>query len=262
MEAKGVSIVIAVCNVVGVTRLCVDYIRKNTIVPYELVIVDNGSTDSTGEYVGELSKELDIRYLRNETNLGPIKAINQGIKASKHEYICCMHNDAIIFEKEWLKKITSIMDRDPRIGIAALAGWQHIRKNSSCDEETLKHNLLTGGLAGPMMKEIEDIAVADDMCFVFTKRLIQDTGLFDEAYGMMYFYDTDFSLASLKAGYKNVAVNVLAFHIGNGGTTRNSESYKRLVPDARKLCNRNSEIFKRKWKDMLPCDVRTMKVRS
>lgn len=260
MTLKGVSIVIATCNLLGFTRLCIDYIRKNTVVPYELVIVDNGSTDGTREYFEELSNELDINYIRNETNIGPILAINQGIRASKYEYICQMHNDVVIFENGWLGKITSIMNRDPKIGIVCLAGRQYIRKNCSCDEETLKHNLLSIGLNRPMKQEFEDIAVIDGMCFVFTKNLVKEIGMLDEIYGMMHFYDMDFSLASLKAGYRNVAVNVLGFHVGNGGTTRRSDYYKNLVPNDLKLYNKNSKIFKRKWKDILPYDVRTVNV--
>jgi len=256
MEEKTVSIVMPVCNMLGFTKLCIDYIRKNTIVPYELVIVDNGSTDGTQEYFKELSKELEVRYLRNEINLGPIIAINQGIKASKYEYICQIHNDVVIFEKGWLKKIVSIMEGDPTIGIVCLAGRQYIRKDSSCDEDSLKHNLLSVGLNPPMKNVVEDIAVIDGLCFVFPKKLIKEIGLLDETYGMMHFYDMDFSLASLKAGYRNVAVNVLAFHVGNGGTTRRSDYYKSLVPDDLRLYNKNSKIFKRKWKGMLPYDVR------
>lgn len=256
MKANGVSIVIPVCNLVGFTRLCVDYIRRNTTVPYELVIVDNGSTDGTKEYIEALSKELDVRYLRNEVNLGPIIAINQGIRTSRYEYICQMHNDVVIFEKGWLEKIVSIMESDPAIGIACLAGRQYIRKDCSCDEATLKHNLLSIGLNEPMKNVAEDIAVIDGMCFVFAKKLVERIGLLDEIYGMMHFYDMDFSLASLKAGYRNVAVNVLAFHVGNGGTTRRSDFYKRLVPNDLKLYNKNSAIFKKKWKEMLPYDVR------
>ncbi len=260
MEGKGVSIVIAVCNMLPFTRLCLDYIRKNTTVPYELVIVDNGSTDGTREYIDELSSDLDINYLRNETNLGPIIAMNQGIRLSKYEYICQIHNDVIIFEKGWLKKIVSIMEQDPKIGIASPAGRQHIRGDSSCDEATLKHNILSAGLNEPMKNEVEDIAVIDGMCFVFTKGLVEEIGGLDEVYGMMHFYDMDFSLASLKAGYRNVAVNILTFHIGNGGATRRSDFYKRLVPQDLKLYNRNSAIFKKKWKDMLPFDVRSVRV--
>lgn len=258
MEAKGASIVIPVCNMLGFTRLCTDYIRKNTDMPYELVIVDNGSADGTREYFEGLSKELDVRYLRNGANLGPIVAINQGIKASKYEYICQIHNDVVIFEKGWLSRIVSIMESDPNIGIACLAGRQHLRGNCSCDESTLRHNLLSVGLNPPMDNELEDVAVADGLCFAFARKLIDRIGLLDETYGMMHFYDMDFSLASLKAGYRNVAVNVSAFHIGNGGITRRSDYYKILVPDDLKLYNRNSNIFKRKWKDMLPCDVRNI----
>lgn len=256
MEAKGVSIVIPVCNLLGFTRLCVDYIRMNTASPYELVIVDNGSIDGTKEYVDGLSKELDIKYLHNDKNLGPIRAINQGIMASKYDYICQIHNDVVIFEKGWLEKITAIMESDPGIGIASLAGRQLIRKDGSCDEETLKHNLLSIGLNKPMREAVADVAVIDGLCFVFTKNLIKKTGFTDEAYGMMHFYDMDFSFASIKAGYRNVAVNVLAFHIGNGGTTRRTDFYKKLVPDDLRLYNKNSAIFKKKWREMLPYDTR------
>jgi len=256
METKGVSIVIPVCNLLGFTRLCVDYIKKNTRLPYELVIVDNGSTDGTPEYFNRLSNELDINYLRNETNLGPIVAINQGIRASKYEYVCQMHNDVVVFEEGWLDKIASIMGSDSRIGIACLAGRQYIRKNASCDEETLKHNLLSVGLNEPMKDIMDDVAVIDGLCFIFTKKLVMEIGLLDETYGMMHFYDMDFSLASLKAGYRNVAVNILAFHVGNGGTTRRSDFYKTLVPNDLKLYNKNSAIFKKKWKGFLPYDAR------
>ncbi|MDP3788858.1 MAG: glycosyltransferase [Candidatus Omnitrophota bacterium] len=256
MKERGTSIVIAVCNLLGFTRLCVDYIRKNTTTPYELVIIDNGSTDGTKEYIAGLSKEIDVKYLRNDTNLGPIIAINQGIRAAKYEYICQMHNDVVIFEHGWLDKIISIMELDPKIGIVCLAGRQYIRKDAGCDEDTLKHNLLSIGLNPPMTETVADIAVIDGMCFVFTKSLVREIGLLDETYGMMHFYDMDFSLASIKAGYRNVAVNVLGFHVGNGGTTRRSDFYKRLVPNDLKLYNKNSAIFQKKWKGMLPCDVR------
>ncbi|MDD5680576.1 MAG: glycosyltransferase [Candidatus Omnitrophica bacterium] len=256
MANKGTSIVIATCNLLGFTRLCVDYIRKNTNTPYELVIVDNGSTDGTQQYFAELSGEVDVRYIRNDKNLGPIIAINQGIKASKYEYICQMHNDVVIFEYGWLDKMTSIMENDPGIGIICLAGRQYIRKNAGCDEDSLKHNLLSIGLNPPMTETVADIAVIDGMCFMSTKNIIQKIGLLDETYGMMHFYDMDFSLASIKAGYRNVAVNVLAFHVGNGGTTRRSDFYKNLVPNDLKLYNKNSAIFQKKWKGMLPCDVR------
>jgi len=255
MKEKGVSIVIAVCNLLGFTRLCVDYIMKNTTTPYELVIVDNGSTDGTREYFAEISKQVDVKYLRNDTNLGPIIAINQGIRASKYEYICQIHNDVVIFEYGWLDKIVTAMQADQGIGIACLAGRKNIRKDAGCDENTLKHNLLSIGLNPPMTETVADVAVVDGLCFVFERGLIEKIGFLDEIYGMMHFYDMDFSLASIKAGYRNVAINVLAFHVGNGGTTRRSDFYKNMVPNDLKLYSKNSAIFQKKWKAMLPCSV-------
>ena len=57
MNHSGVSIIIPVCNLIGFTRLCVDYIIKNTDIPYELVIIDNGSTDQTQDYFKKISNE-------------------------------------------------------------------------------------------------------------------------------------------------------------------------------------------------------------
>ena len=95
MKEKGVSIVIAVCNLIGFTRLCVDYIRKNTTTPYELVIVDNGSTDGTREYFAEISKEVDVKSLHNDTNLGPIIAINSPERTSKSIPLTALISSAI-----------------------------------------------------------------------------------------------------------------------------------------------------------------------
>jgi len=256
MAVDGVSIVIAVCNLEGFTRMCLDYIRKNTVLPYELVIVDNGSTDGTRRYIEDVRRECDVTYIRNKENLGPIIAVNQGIERSKYGYICQMHNDVVIFEKGWLGKMTGVMEKEEKVGIACLAGRQHIRRNASCDEDTLKHNLLSIGLNPPMAEEYADVAVIDGMCFLIKKAVIKEIGALDETYGLMHFYDMDISLASIRAGYRNVAVNVLAFHVGNGGTTRRTDFYKDLVPDDLRLYNKNSAIFKRKWRDMLPCDVR------
>ena len=255
-KSDGVSIIIAVWNQLAYTRLTVDSILKNTgKPPFELVIVDNGSRPDVRAYFDSIKDRAETNYIRNEENLGPIRAINQGIRAAKYDYVCVIHNDVIIMEDGWLGKIKSVMDTDPKIGIAGLAGRKEIYKTGSVNEESLRHNLQNEDLNAPMEKDVEEVAVVDGLCFVMSAALIGKIRGLDETYGYMHCYDLDVSLQSIEAGFKNVVVKVAAMHIGNGGMTRKLREYKELVKDDYGLLKRNCKILSRKWRHLLPLKV-------
>ena len=84
-KADGVSIIIAVWNQVAYTKLCLDYLlRHSKDVPFEIIIIDNGSRPDTRAFIDSIRPKTDVHYIRNDKNLGPIKAINQGIAVSKY----------------------------------------------------------------------------------------------------------------------------------------------------------------------------------
>src|SRR5207244_1844716 len=74
------SIVIVTHNEIGFTRSCLESLRFVTDEPYELIMVDNGSTDGTVEY---LRSARDVRFIENADNRGFPAAANQGIRASR-----------------------------------------------------------------------------------------------------------------------------------------------------------------------------------
>ena len=253
---KGISIIIAVWNQLAYTKLTVDSILKNsTQMPYELVIVDNGSKPDVKAYFDSITDTADVNYVRNNENLGPIKAINQGIKAVRYDYIMAIHNDVIILEAGWLGKIVSVMDADPRIGIVGIAGRKEIYKTGCVNEESLKHNLQNEDLNAPMAEDMAEVAVIDGLCFTMNRALLEKIGGLDEAYGYMHCYDLDVSLASIAAGFKNVVVKIEAMHIGNGGMTRKLREYKTFVKDDYGLLKRNCKILAAKWRHILPLKV-------
>ena len=254
-KTSGVSIILAVWNQLCYTKLAVDSILKNTDSPFELIVVDNGSKPNIKNYFDSLKGAVDMKYVRNETNLGPIKAISQGIKAAKYGYIMVIHNDVIILENGWLNKITSLMDSDPNIGIVGLAGRQEIYKTGCVNEASLKHSLQNEDLNAPMTEEVAGVAVVDGLCFVMTRAFLEKVKGFDETYGYMHFYDLDISLQSLEAGFRNKVVRVEALHLGNGGMTRKLQAYKEIVKDDYGLWKRNRNIFARKWARLLPVKV-------
>jgi GT2 family glycosyltransferase len=253
---KKASIIMAVWNQLGYTRLAVDSLLRNTKTSlFELVVIDNGSKADVKAYFDSISDRLEINYIRNGENLGPIRAINQGIAAAKGDYIGVMHNDVIILEDGWLEKILKVMESDPDIGIAGLAGRKEIYKTGSVNEESLRHNLQNEDLNPPMEEEVSAVAVVDGLCFIMNRRFLEKAKGFDENYGYMHCYDLDISLQSVEAGFRNVVVKVEAMHIGNGGMTRKTREYKELVDDDYGLLKRNCRIFSRKWKHILPLKI-------
>jgi GT2 family glycosyltransferase len=255
-DKKKVSIIIAVYNQLPYTKMAVDSILNNTDPSlYEFIIVDNGSRPEVKAYFDSLKDKARIIYIRNESNAGPIKAINQGISASNADYVMAIHNDVIIMEPGWLDKMVSVMDKDPSIGMAGFAGRKEIYNTGCVNEESLKHNLQNEDLNSPMKEDVAQVAVLDGLCFIMSRALIGKIKGLDETYGYMHCYDLDVSLASIDAGFKNVVINIPALHIGNGGMTRKLRDYRDLVKDDYGLLKRNCKILAKKWKRLLPLKI-------
>lgn len=254
-QSNGASIVMVIWNQLCYTRLSIESILKNTKTPFELVIVDNGSRPEVKEYFDSLRGSVEINYIRNEANLGPIRGINQGMQSSRYDYVVVIHNDVLIFEEDWLGKIISVMEKDPNIGVAGLAGRQEIYNTGCVNEETLKHNLQNEDLNENMKEDFAPVAVVDGLCFVIRRAVLDKIKGLDESYGYMHCYDLDLSMQSIAAGFKNVVVKISAMHIANGGMTRKLRGYKDLVKDDYGLLKRNCKIFAKKWRHMLPLKV-------
>ena len=254
-KPDGFSIIMAVWNQLSYTKLAVESIVKSTDSLFELIVIDNGSRPEVKAYFDSLKGLMDLQYIRNEENVGPIKAINIGISRAKYYYVCAIHNDVLILERGWLEKIGSVMERDPKIGLIGLAGRTEIYKEGCVNEDSLKHNLQNEDLNSPMREDVAEVAVVDGLCFVMRQELLEKIHGLDEAYGYMHCYDLDLSLQSREAGYKNAVVKIEAMHIGNGGMTRKLREYKDLVKDDYALLKRNCKIFARKWRHMLPLKV-------
>lgn len=104
-----ISIIIPVLNLLSYTKECLSHIEAHTDLPYEIIIIDNGSTDGTKEYL----KNVPARVITNSENRGVYVAWNQGIAASKGEYICIMNND-ILVTPGWAPALLRFSQKEPR----------------------------------------------------------------------------------------------------------------------------------------------------
>ena len=93
------SIIILCCNELEYTRLCLESVLRKTRSPYELILVDNASTDATPTYLEELRARpgpARVEVVRNETNLGFAAGCNQGLAKAQGRWVVFLNNDAVV----------------------------------------------------------------------------------------------------------------------------------------------------------------------
>ena len=104
------SIVIATHNQLPYTRQCLDSIRRYTDQPYEIIVVDNGSSDGTPEVLRSMA---DVRLIANAENRGFPAACNQGIRAANGSQILLLNNNTIV-TTGWLDRMLCACTVIPR----------------------------------------------------------------------------------------------------------------------------------------------------
>ncbi|MFN8008430.1 MAG: glycosyltransferase [Terriglobia bacterium] len=110
-----VSIIIPVFNNLHFTRACLESIAQHTSAgTYEVIVVDNGSTDGTPSWLHSLTPP--IRTIRNHKNLFFAGGCNRGGWAARGEYLLFLNNDVVV-KPGWLDEMVKVLDEDPQIGI-------------------------------------------------------------------------------------------------------------------------------------------------
>lgn len=97
-----ISIVMAVRDGLTWTRRAIDSIARHRSVPYELIVVDNGSGTETREYL----RGVTARVIRNDENRGCAAAWNQGVGAARGTHVCLVNNDVEV-PAGWLDRLAA-----------------------------------------------------------------------------------------------------------------------------------------------------------
>jgi GT2 family glycosyltransferase len=244
---EGISIVIPVHNRLEMTKRCIEFILEmNRDYTYEIIVIDNGSTDGTQKYFFNVTT---IIYHRNKSNLGISKALNQGAHLARNAILCFMHNDVLVHERDWIKKVSGFISKNERIGIAGFYGAKKIRKDGTFRGKTIIHSKKDSPV---IKKEFEQVTVVDGLCMCIKRDIFENIGEFDEIF-TFHFYDKDISMKCLKAGYKNYVLNIPFEHFC--GLTR------KVIKGEDRVREEAKRVFINKWKGILPVDVSTIKER-
>ncbi|THF79877.1 glycosyltransferase [Cohnella fermenti] len=235
-----VSIIILTCNESDLTRECVRSIADHTPEDYELVFVDNGSTDGTVAYLRTIP---DAKLILNRSNRGFAAGCNQGIVAASGTYICLLNNDTVVSDG-WLTRMLAWFEKNPRIGIVGprtnyAAGSQRVDAvpYRTMDEMREFAKEWAGEHAGDGFYPYRLIG----FCMVMHRSLIDRVGGLDETFYPGTYEDDDLCLrARINGNILWVAQDVFIHH--HGSRTFRSKQFREDADFPG-----NAERFARKW---------------
>lgn len=234
------SIVIANHNGLEYLRMCVLAVRLFTRSAYELVVVDNGSSDGSVEW---LSAQPDIRVVANAENLGFPAASNQGIERARGDLVLLLNNDVVV-TPGWLERLLGALERSERIGLVGpvtnrISGPQQVRA-SYTDLASLES--FAGRWARTNAGRLASTDRLVGFCLLIRKELFDRIGLLDERFGIGNFEDDDFCRRALAAGYDAViSAETFVHHFG-------SVTFRALGIDlANRVLEHSENLFREKW---------------
>lgn len=199
-----VSIIIPVYNQVHFTHACLAAVEKHSgNISYEVIVVDDASTDTTRDVIGAIA---GVVYLRSQTNDGFIASCNRGAAAARGAYLVFLNNDTTV-TAGWLSALRETFEFEPDAG---LVGSKLVYPDGLLQE--------AGGIiwrdgSGWNRGKFQDAAKPEynylreaDYCsaasLMIPKSLFDHVGGFDSKYAPAYYEDTDLAFKVTRAGRK------------------------------------------------------------
>jgi GT2 family glycosyltransferase/glycosyltransferase involved in cell wall biosynthesis len=243
-EQVDVSIIIPVFNQLRFTQACLGSLQEQQGPErFEVIVVDDCSTDATAEVIPRLP---GVVYLRNETNSGFIASCNSGAEMARANYLLFLNNDTLV-KPGWLTALVDTFIEEPRAGIVGsklvypdgrlqeaggiiwrdASGWNYGKFD---DAKKPEYNYL---------RETDYCSAA---ALMIPKSLFHKVGGFDSRYAPAYYEDTDLAFKVRKAGYK-VLYQPLSEVVHYEGATGGTD----LTTGTKKHQEINRSTFAEKW---------------
>ncbi|MEM1244095.1 MAG: glycosyltransferase family 2 protein, partial [Pseudomonadota bacterium] len=191
---------------------------KQQGIEFELIVVDNASSDDSLKYFNRYSKQMTL--IANQTNLGFGIANNQAAKIAQGKYYCLLNPDAEFESENGLAELVDFAKNNPHYG---LIGAKILAYGN--DLETPKKLVYPGErhVKGKFTNLPGEIAWVFGAIMLFPREIYRQIDGFDKDY-FVYCEDTDISLRVRKAGYEiGHCANVVVRH--QGGVTISKKNY-------------------------------------
>ncbi|VVB88569.1 Glycosyltransferase AglI [uncultured archaeon] len=217
-----VSVIIVNHNGKVFLKNCLSSLSAQSYPAFEIIFVDNGSSDGSTDYVR--TEFPSARIIESKKNLGFAKGNNLGIKAAKGELIATLNNDTKVSSR-WLEELVRIMNSNGSVGMCA-SKMMFLEKPGMIQSTGLCISRSgvswDRGIYETDNGQYESVEERFGPCAgagLFRKKMLDEIGLFDEDF-YAYLEDTDMAFRAKLAGWKCMYVPkavVYHYHGGTGG---------------------------------------------
>jgi glycosyltransferase involved in cell wall biosynthesis len=201
---KKISVIIPVYNAKKYLEKAIQSVAKQTLFPYEIIVVDDGSTDDSASIITELAKKYPIKFLQKE-NGGQSSARNYGVRFSSGDLIAFLDQDDIWYPNHLEELITPFFEK-----IYPEIGWVYSNLDEIGENDELYRIELLSYVTSTHPKKTIYQCLAADMFVVpsatlILKKAFTDVGGFDER--LSGYEDDDLFVRIFSKGYGNVFIN-------------------------------------------------------
>lgn len=205
-----------------------DSLRRQECRDFRTILVDNGSTDGSAEYVEDKYPEVEL--IRLKENTGFCFAVNEGIRRSTEPYVILLNNDTAA-GKHFVGEMIAALDAHPH-AFSAGAMMRRMDKPNLIDDSGDYYCSL--GWAFTMGKgenhhrfaKPGDVFAACAGAAVYRRSMMEQTGLFDESQ-FAYLEDIDIGWRAKILGYRNIyAPGAQVLHYGSGSSGSRYNPFK------------------------------------
>ncbi len=241
------SIVILNYNAGDFLKKCVDSVLRSDLsgIKYEIVLVDNASTDDSQVVLKSYKTNKNIKVVLNTENLGFSKGNNTGVKKTSGRYVLFLNPDTFV-EADTLKRIYNFMEENPKVGVscprldlpngtltsASHRGfptpWNAITHFSGISKIFPHSRLFSGYTMGWELnnKNPHEVDAISGGFFFVRRRAAEEVGWWDTDY-FMYGEDIDFCYKLKQKGWKVMFlpnISVIHYHGVSSGIKSHSEN--------------------------------------
>jgi GT2 family glycosyltransferase len=275
------SIIIPCWNQLDFTRLCVRAVMRHTRWPWELIVINNGSTDRTADYLAGLqdASPVPVTVIANSINRGFPAAINQGLQEARGEYLVLLNSDVVVTDG-WLEQLVALTcvrpespQVEPLLARCPPPFAPPLQGGERCAPLCGRDGTARVGLAGPMsnyaappqlvadvpyhdMEEMDvfarnwrdqhrgkwfTVSKLSGFCLLMKRAVYEKIGGLDERFGLGFFDDDDLAERARRAGFGLAVAHDLFVHHFG------SRTFVCNGVDAEGLLDENARRFADKW---------------
>lgn len=230
--APSVAVVIVNWNGLLFLPTCLLALSRQVYPNFEVVVIDNASTDASIAYLED--HHPNVHIIRNTQNIGFAAACNQGIRATKTEFVALLNNDTVV-HPQWLAAMVDAMG-DPGVGMCAC------RMLSMHDATVIDSTGITvdrlgyaWGIGGGKQDRLDNYPVPHQLlgpsggAGLYRREMLEDIGLLDEDF-FAYLEDVDLAWRAQWAGWQcRFAAEAIVFHVHSATATQIPHLKSRLL---------------------------------